>query len=193
MQSEAGTVNDLHVDGHLATMVADDEDTNAAAARLKGLLEAAAQAALVNDGEALLDVTGLGHGDDGVVLDVKDAVLLEDRTEHGLDNNAGSGVGDEGGLLVQLLGEEVDTKVAVLTSGSRGRDADDLARAALEDEDISETDVVAGDGHGVGRGRILRGATSTGLTDLGDLNVALWVQDTVSQLVNSVTERVVVS
>lgn len=193
MHLEAGAMDNLHVDSHLAAVVADDEDTNAAAARLEGLLETAAEAALVNDGEALLDITSLGHGDNRVVLDVKDAVLLEDRAEHGLDDDAGSGVGDEGGLLVQLLGEEVDTEVAVLTSRGRGRDADDLARATLEDEDVAKADVVAGDGHGVGRDRILRGATATGLTGIGDLNMAFRVQDTVSQLVNSVTERVVVS
>jgi hypothetical protein len=65
------------------------------------------------------------------VLEIKDTVLLEDRAEHGLDNNAGSRVGDERRLLVELLGEEVDTEVAVLASRSRNRDLDDLARAAL--------------------------------------------------------------
>jgi hypothetical protein len=53
---------------------------------------------------------------------------------------------------MELLGEEINAKVAVLASGSRGRDADDLAGAALEDEDVTEADVVARDGDGVGSG-----------------------------------------
>lgn len=195
-------MDDLHVDSHLATVVADDEDTNAAAAGLESLLEAVPQAALVNDGEALLDITGLGHGDDGAILHVENAVLLEHGAEHGLDDDAGGRVGDERGLLVQLLGEEVDTEVTVLASGGRGRDADDLARAALEDEDVAKTDVVARDRHRVGGAGLLgrRAArAAVGLANLGHLNavMAFRMQDAVSQLVcslvNSVTEGVVVS
>lgn len=48
-------------------------------------------------------------------------------------------------LLVQLLGEEVDAQVAVLARGGRGRDADHLARVALQHQDIADPDVVAGD------------------------------------------------
>lgn len=50
---------------------------------------------------------------------------------------------------MQLLGEEIDTQVAVLTSSGRGGDADDLARAVLKDQEITETNVVAWDGDGV--------------------------------------------
>jgi hypothetical protein len=39
----------------------------------------------------------------------------------------------------------------VLASGRRGGDADDLARTALKDQEITEADVVAGNGDGVGR------------------------------------------
>ena len=160
---EAGTVDDLHVDGHLATVVRDDEDTDGAAARLESLLETVPEGALVDDGEVLLDIAGLGHGDDGAILHVEDAVLLEDGAEHGLDDDAGGGVGDEAGLLMELLGEEVDTEVTVLAGGSRGADADHLARAALEDEDVAEADVVAGDGDGLGSRAGASGAGSAGL------------------------------
>lgn len=161
---EAGTVDDLHVDGHLATVVGDDEDTDGAAARLESLLETVPEGALVDDGEVLLDIASLGHGDDGAILHVEDAVLLEDGAEHGLDNDAGGGVGDEAGLLMELLGEEVDTEVTVLAGGSRGADADHLARAALEDEDVAEADVVAGDGDGLGSRAGAGGAGGTGLS-----------------------------
>jgi hypothetical protein len=76
-------------------------------------------------------------------------VLLEDRAEHVLDNDRGSRVGDEARLLVELLGEEINTKVTVLASLRGGGDADDLARAALKDQEIANADVVAGDGDGV--------------------------------------------
>lgn len=52
---------------------------------------------------------------------------------------------------MQLLGEEVDTEVSVLASGRGGGNADDLARAALQDQEVAEADVVAGDGDGVWR------------------------------------------
>jgi hypothetical protein len=50
------------------------------------------------------------------ILKIKDPVLLEDRTQHGLDDDAWAWVGDEGRLLMQLLGEEINTQVAVLAS-----------------------------------------------------------------------------
>lgn len=48
-----------------------------------------------------------------------------------------------------MLSEEVNTEVAVLTSLSRGGDADDLARTALQDQQVTNADVVAWDGDGV--------------------------------------------
>ena len=75
--------------------------------------------------------------------------MLEDRAEDGLDDNTWAWVGDERGLLMQLLGEEINAQVSVLAGGGRGGDTDDLARTALEDQEITETDVVAWDGDGV--------------------------------------------
>lgn len=153
-------MDDLVVDGHLAAIVVDDEDTDAATAVVEAVSETAEQAALVKDGKALLDVTSLGHGDNAaIVTDVEDTVLLEDRAEHVLDDDRGARVADEGRLLVQLLGEEVHTKVAVLASLSRGGDADDLARTALQDQQVADPDVVAGDSDGVGN-HVARGSTT---------------------------------
>jgi hypothetical protein len=144
-------VDNLVVNSHLGTVVRNDKDADAATAVVEGLGKAVGETALVKDGKSLLDVTGLGHGNNAAVLtDVENAVLLEDGTEHVLDDDRGSGVGDEAGLLVELLGEQVNTEVAVLTSLRRGGDADDLARAALKDQEIANADVVAGDGDGVG-------------------------------------------
>jgi len=53
---------------------------------------------------------------------------------------------------MQLLGEEINSQVTVLTSGSRSGDADDLARTALEDQEISDADVVGGNGDSIGWG-----------------------------------------
>jgi hypothetical protein len=110
------------------------------------------KAALVNDWKALLDIASLSHGDNAaVVTDVEDTVLLEDWTKHVLDNNRWRWVRDEARLLMKLLGEEVDTEIAVLTGLGRGGDADDLARASLQDQEIANADVMARDGDGVGR------------------------------------------
>jgi hypothetical protein len=144
-------VHDLVVDNELATTVVDDENTDGTAARVEAVADAVTQAALVQDGDALLDVTALGHGDDtAVITDVKDTVLLEDRTEHVLDDDGGGWVGDEAALLVQLLGEQVNTEVTVLAGLGGGGDADDLARASLQDQEIANADVVAWAGDGVG-------------------------------------------
>jgi hypothetical protein len=144
-------VDDLVVDGQLTALVVDDKDADAATAVVEALGKASEEAGLVKDREALLDVTSLGHGNDvTVITDIKDTVLLEDRAEHVLDDDRRAGVADEGRLLVQLLGEEVNTEVAVLASLSRGGDADDLARTALQDQQVADPDVVAGDGDGVG-------------------------------------------
>jgi len=149
---QPGSVDDLVVDSHLKTIVSDDEDANAATAVVEGLGQAVEEAALVKDGKTLLDITTLGHGDNTAVLaDVKNTVLLEDRAEHVLDDDGWGRVGDEAGLLMKLLGEEVHTEVTVLASLRGGGDADDLARAALEDQEIANADVVARDGDGVGR------------------------------------------
>lgn len=144
------TMDGLHVDGELTALVGDDENSDGATARLESLGQATPEVGLIDDREVLLDITGLGHGDDNAILEIKDSVLLEDRAEHGLDNNTWAWVGDERGLFMQLLGEEVDTQVSVLASGSGGGDTDNLARTTLEDQEIAETDVVSGDGDGVG-------------------------------------------
>lgn len=51
---------------------------------------------------------------------------------------------------MELLREEVNTQITVLAGLRRGGDADNLARAALENHEIPNADVVAGDGDGVG-------------------------------------------
>ena len=50
---------------------------------------------------------------------------------------------------MQLLGEEVNTQVAMLTSGGRGGDSDDLTWATLEDQEITDSDVMARNGDSV--------------------------------------------
>jgi len=67
---------------------------------------------------------------------------------------------------MELLGEQVHTEVAVLASLRRRGDADDLARAALEDQEIANADMVAGDGDGV-RGRHLAGTGDLGVGNRG--------------------------
>lgn len=87
----------------------------------------------------------------GVVLEIKNTVLLEDGSQHGLNDDAWAWVGNERGLFIQLSGEEIDSQVTVLASSSGGGDTDNLAGTALEHQEITHTDVVARDGNSVGR------------------------------------------
>lgn len=49
-------MDDLHVDGELATVVVENDDTDGAAAGLEGSGEAVPEVGLVDDWERLLDV-----------------------------------------------------------------------------------------------------------------------------------------
>ena len=68
---------------------------------------------------------------------------------------------------MQLLGEEVNTEVTVLASLRGGGDADHLARAALEDQEIANADVMAGDGDSVGSHCGSWGGRTGGLSVIG--------------------------
>jgi hypothetical protein len=101
---------------------------------------------------------------------------------------------------VQLLGEEVNSQVPVLASGRGGGNADDLARAALKDQQIANADVVGGDGDSVGRsGRVARRrvGASTIYGDINLLSVMVVVSRTTNNAfsctVETVSERVVVT
>jgi len=143
-------MGNLVVDGEVLTLVVDDEDADGAGTTAEGVLELVEEVALVNDLEALLDLTGLGHGDElTVIANVDEAVLLEDGAEERVEDNRGRGVRDNARLLMELLGEEVDTEVTVLAGLRRGGDADDLAGALLENDEITNANVVARNGEGV--------------------------------------------
>jgi hypothetical protein len=104
---------------------------------------------------------------------------------------------------MQLLGEEVHAQVSVLASRWGGSDADDLARTALEDQQVADSDVVGWDGNGVGRvggddgARSRLGATaSNGNINLLTIMVVVMVaatDDAFSGTVETVSERVVVA
>lgn len=122
---------------------------------------------LVNDLQALFDLTGLGHGNEfPVITDVDETVLLEDGSEKGVEHDRGRRVRDNTRLLVKLLGEQVNTEVTMLAGLGRGGDADDLARAVLEDDQITNADVVARDGEGA-LGRLVGRRDVSGLGDVG--------------------------
>jgi len=81
-------VDDLEVDDKFLALVAEDEDADAAAAVVERVSDTGGQAGLVEDRKTLLDITSLGHGNDGTIFtNVEDTVLLEDRTKHVLDND----------------------------------------------------------------------------------------------------------
>lgn len=153
---QTGSVDDLVVNDELTTTIVDDEGAEASSAISKGLAETVPQVTLVDDADTLLDVASLGHGGDAAIItEVEDTVGLVNRTKHALDNDGRRWVRDEAGLLVELAGEDIDTEVSVLTGLRRDADADDLARTALEDQQVTHADEVAWDGDGV------RGVAST--------------------------------
>jgi len=211
---QSASVHDSVVDGKLTTFVAKNKNSDAATTLVESIGETLQQVALVNDRKSLLDVTTLGHGNNmAIIANVKDTVLLEYRSVHLLNHNRRRRVGDEGRLLLQLLGEEIDTKVAVLTSLRGGGDADDLTGATLKVQQVTNANVVAGDGDGTARTGAASGTTRSrhgyGLTFFNDffgrrgvvvLVVLLvvtrsvdGVEDVISSAVKSVTERVILA
>jgi len=81
-------MDNLVVDNKFLAIVAEHENADATAAVVERVCDAGAQAGLVEDRKPLLDITSLGHGNDGTIItDVEDTVLLEDRTKHVLDND----------------------------------------------------------------------------------------------------------
>lgn len=90
----------------------------------------------------------------------------------------------------------------MLAGGSGGRDADHLAGAALQNQDVANADVVARDRDRVAGHIVLSGAATARraaagadrLTVLRDLDIAAFrVKQTVSKLVDALAERVVVA
>jgi len=110
-------MEDLEVDGELTAMVIEDLDADATTTALEGFRKAGPEVGLIDDGNGLLDITSLGHSNNSAILEIKDTILLEDWAEHSLDDNTWAGVGNEGRLFMQLLGEEINPQVPVLTSG----------------------------------------------------------------------------
>lgn len=140
-------MDNLVVDSQLLTVVRDDQDANGTGSVAESLLQAAPEVSLVNNLQALLDLASLGHGNElSVIADVDEAVLLEDGSEKGVENNRRRWVRDNTRLLVKLLGEQVNTKVTMLAGLGRGGDTDDLARTVLEDDQVTNADMVARDG-----------------------------------------------
>lgn len=142
-------VDDLVVNSQFLSVVRDDQDPDGTGPLSESLPQLIPEIALVNNLQSLLDLTRLGHGDElAVVTDVNEPVLLEDGTQERVENDGWRWVRDNTWLLMELLCEEVNTKVPVLTSLSRGGDADDLAWTVLEDDQVTNADVVARDGEG---------------------------------------------
>ena len=138
----------LVVDSKFATTIIDDQHTHTSAAIGKGIVQPRPKSTLINDWQPLLNVTRLSHSNNtAIITDVKDTVLLENWAEHVLDNDRWGRIRDKARLLVELFGEEVYAKVAVLASLSRGGDANDLARSALKDQQVANANVVARDGY----------------------------------------------
>lgn len=155
-------MDNLVVNDELSATVFNDQGSDTAATIVEGARNLGVETTLVNDGQTLLDITSLSHADDAtVVSQIKDSVLLEDRTEHTLNDHRWLRVADKRRLFMELSGKEVNTKIPVLTSLTRLRDSNDLAWSALQDQEVSDSDEVAGNGDSVTR-------TSTSRLDVSD-------------------------
>ena len=96
-------MDDLHLNGELTAAIVENEDTDAAAARLESLLETRPQVGLVNDGQALLDIASLGHGGDVAVSHVEDANVMARLWQMGVNYISGYHVQEP---EVVLLGDD---------------------------------------------------------------------------------------
>jgi len=151
-------VSNLVVNSKFFAVISDDQNADGTRSTSIGFLETTPQVALVNNPQSLLDLTSLGHGNElSIVTNVNESVLLEDGTQDRVENDRWGWVRDNTRLFVHLLGEKIDTKVSVLTSLGRGCDPDDLAGTLLQDHQIANANVVAGDGKGVVFAAVNRG------------------------------------
>jgi len=158
-------VGNLEVNNHLFTCLAvsDNQQTGrtgswwsvigarvGATLGIDVLVEAVEKVALLDDLQLGLDGALLIHGKAlAVAAEVDQAVLLEQRTEHVVEDNRGRGMRNHAGLLMEVLGEQVNTKVTMLTGLLASGDFNNLARAVLEDDEVTNTDVVARNAHHV--------------------------------------------
>jgi hypothetical protein len=61
-------VENLHVDDELVATVIENEGTHAATTGLEGFTEAGPEVGLIDDGDGLLDIAGLSHGNNWLML-----------------------------------------------------------------------------------------------------------------------------
>jgi len=103
-------VDHLVIDHQLSSTIIDDQCSNGSSTIGKRTLDLVEQTTLVDDLQALLHITTLGHADKlAIISNVQDAILLVDRAEHALDNNRFLRIRDEATLFLKLTSEEVDT------------------------------------------------------------------------------------
>lgn len=154
-------MNDLVVNCQLLSVVGNNQDPDGTRALSEGLPQLIPEITLVNDLQSLLDLTSLGHGNElSVITDVNEPVLLEYWAQEGVEDNRWRWVRDNTWLFMELLGEEINTEVSVLTGLSRGGNTDDLAWTVLEDNQVTNADVMARDGEGGSLGGVNRGDVS---------------------------------
>jgi len=160
-------MDSLVVDCQFILAIGDDEDTDETRSVAVSRLDLIAEATLIDNLEAGFEVPSFGHGNElAIIGNVDDTVLLVYGAHHAVEDDGRRRVGDDTGFLVKLTGEEVYTEVAVLASGGRGSDANDLAGARLEDDDITDSDVVA-------RDRVGGGGSTTGGNLAGDSGASI--------------------
>lgn len=110
-------MNSLVIHCELSALIGNNQYTNRARSTTKGLLQTRPEMSLINNLESLLDFPSLRHCNELAVLsDINEPVLFENRAKKGVKDNGRRGMGNHTWLLVELLGEQINTKVTVLAS-----------------------------------------------------------------------------
>lgn len=152
------------INRELLPSISNYEDADGARATSKSFLQARPEMALVNNLETLFDFTSLSHGDKLSIFPyVNQTVLLEDRAQEGVENNRRRRMGHNTWLFMKLLGEQINSEIAMLTRLGRSGDANDLARAMLKNYQVANANVVAWDGERSAAGRVNRRDRTAGL------------------------------
>jgi len=107
----------LVIDDEFLAVLLDDQNTDGTRALVESLLDLLWETTLGDDLDGALDLTAVGDGNQGTIFtSIDDLVLLESRSDHGVQDNAWRWVGDDARLLAKLMGEQVNTEVSVLAS-----------------------------------------------------------------------------
>jgi len=135
----------LEVNNEFLLAIRNNKNADSTRALLEGLVNLNCEFTLGDNWDASLDLTRVGLDEEGsIITSLDDLVLLEAWGQDGVEDDRWRWVADNADFLAEFTGEQVNTEVSVLASGSGGGDANDLGWTLLEDDQVTNTDQVAG-------------------------------------------------